>query len=257
MNHALVQTDLSAPTVEQLKRAFTALQTLTEADAIKVAREAYGILLKNLSREEASTLASVLRDQGVVAAAVEMDQLPRLPDAKFVKRLEFQPHALVIYDPLGRPVPIEWPHVTLLAAGVVRHFDVAKTRTEERVTTYSPLRGVHTKTVTDVRHRVEAEGQFLLDIFLAGGTARFQIEAESFLFKYTVDRPELALEQRFSLLVNLLIERAPHTVLNRGAFQIRQGAARVMAYASKAALFEESSWLLWLLAQRKSGPLGP
>ncbi|MBI3192768.1 MAG: hypothetical protein HYZ36_08890, partial [Pedosphaera parvula] len=188
MPFALLQADLTAPSIAQLKRAFTALPTLTEADAVKVAREACGILLKNLSHEDASTLAGALQAQGVAAAAVEMDQLPKLPDAKSVKRLELQPHTMVIYDPVGRPVPIEWPHVALLGAGAVRHFDVAQTRTEERVTTYSPIRGVHTKTVTDVRHRVEAEGQLLVDIFLAGGAARFQIEAENFLFKYTFDR---------------------------------------------------------------------
>src|SRR5437773_10524083 len=106
MPYCLLQTDCAAPTADQLKRSFKSLKTLTEADAIKLAREACGILMKNLSLEDASALQRALRGQGVAAELIDSTQLPNLPGAKLVHRLEFQPQTLAVFDPLGRVVPV-------------------------------------------------------------------------------------------------------------------------------------------------------
>ena len=90
----------------------------------------------------------------------------------------------------------------------------------------------------------------MLDIFLAGGVMRFQIEAESFQFKYCFDRPELNLPQKLGLLLQILAEHAPQAVMNRGAAALRDGQPENAAYASKAALFDESVWLLWRMAEK-------
>ena len=128
MSYCLLQADSVAPTVDQLKRAFKSLKTLTEADAIKLAREACGILMKNLSLEAAGALQYALRGQGVATDLIDSAQLPNLPGAKLVHRLEFQPQALAVFDPLGRVVPVPWEHVALISAGIVRHFGMSATR---------------------------------------------------------------------------------------------------------------------------------
>ncbi len=250
MPYCLLQTDVVAPAAEQLKRAFRTLKTLTEADAIKLARESCGILMKNLSLEDARTVQRALQGQGVATDLLDAHHLPKLPDAKFVRRIEFQPQALAVFDPLGRAVPVPWQHLALVSAGTVRHFGVSATRTEETVNTFDPIRGFRTKVVTDLRHKVEDNTNLLLDIFLSGGVMRFQIEAASFAFKYCFDRPELNLPQKLGLLLQMLAEHAPHAVLNRGATGLREGKLENAAYASKAALFDESIWLLWRMAQK-------
>lgn len=249
MSCTLVQLD-AAPTVDQLKRAFKLVKTFTEADATKLANEACGLLVKNLSRDNATTLQLALRSEGVPTEIVEPGQLPGLPDAKFVRRLEFQPQALTIYDPLGRAVPVDWQHLCLVSAGAVRHFGVSKTRTEEVVHGFDPVRGFHAKVVTDVRHKIEDNARIVIDIFLAQGTMRFQIEAESFLFKYSFDRPELNLPQKAGLLVQMLTQQAPQARVNRGAAALRDNTPGAAAYASKAALFDESVWLLWRMTRQ-------
>jgi hypothetical protein len=104
--------------------------------------------------------------------------------------------------------------------------------------------------VTDLRHKVEDNTKLVLDIFLSGGVMRFQIEAERFPFKYCFDRPELKLQQRLGLLIQMVVEHAPHAVMNRGATGLRDGKPENAAYASKAALFDESIWLLWRMANK-------
>jgi len=56
MSYCLLQADFVAPTADQLKRSFKSLKTLTEADAIKLAREACGILMRDLSLADARIL---------------------------------------------------------------------------------------------------------------------------------------------------------------------------------------------------------
>src|SRR6266568_6433854 len=249
MPYCLLQADSVAPAADQLKRAFKALKTLTEADAIKLAREACGILMKNLSLTDARVLQRALQGEGVPTELFDATQLPKLPDAKFVRRVEFQPQALGIFDPLGRAVPLPWQHLTLVSAGTVRHFGVSATRTEVTVNTFDPIRGSRKKVVTDVRHKIEDDAKLMLDIFLTGGVMRFQIEAASFAFKYCFDRPELNLPQKLGLLLQMLAEHAPHAVLNRGATGLREGKLENAAYASKVALFDETTWLLWRMAK--------
>jgi len=255
MAYCLVQTDFAVPPAEQLRRAFRSLETLTEADAVKLANEACGILAKNLSTQDASRLQRALAAEGVPTEIVDAAQLPKLPDVKFVRRLEFQPQGLLIYDPLGRTVPVPWQHVALIAAGTVRHFGVSATQTEETVKTFDPIRGFRTKVVTDRRHKIEQDTRLLLDIFLTGGTIRFEIEAETFMFKYCFDRPDLNLAQKLGLLIQMLARNAPHALMNRGAVALRDGPTGSATHASKAALFDECSWWLWQMIRktRESG----
>ena len=105
MSYAILQVDV-APTADQLKRAVKSLKTLTEADAVKMAVEARGILLKNLSLEDSAALQRALQSEGVPTEMIEANQLPKLPDAKFVRRMELRPEALLVYDPVGSAVPL-------------------------------------------------------------------------------------------------------------------------------------------------------
>ena len=249
MTFLLAQKDLTPPTTEQLKRAFRLVKSLTDADATKLANDAYGILIKNLTADDAGLLQRTLAAEGVATEVVESGRFPKLVEPKFVRRAELTPEALILQDPLGRPLPVPWTHLVLIAAGRVQHFGVNKTTTEERVLRYDPIRGLNVQTVVETRHKVASDAQWLVDIFLAGGALRFQLEAANFMFKHTFDRPELDLAGKVGLLVQLLSQHAPHAALNRGAFTVRVNPDSEFAYAGKNYLFEESAWLLWRLAQ--------
>ncbi|MBU6398701.1 MAG: hypothetical protein KGS61_00150 [Verrucomicrobia bacterium] len=243
----LLLTDPAPPDVERLKRAFRSLKSRTEADAVKLARDASGILVRNLSVEEAQVLRGALAAEQVPVAVVDTAQLPALPAPKAIRRAELQAEALAIYDLLGRAVPVAYGEIVLLAAGVVRRLGLTTRRTEQKTLTYAPIRGIHTKKVTDVRHQVEDLTDIRLDLVLRGAATRYQIDASTFLFKHCFDRPELDSTGKLALLVQLLAERAPQATLNRGATALREGQPAGAAYVSKAALDDESIWHLWRL----------
>jgi hypothetical protein len=236
---------------EALKRAFRSLSNLTDADATRIAVQTRGILVKRQTWDAARGLQLALQSEGIATAIVDEQVLPRLPAPRFIRRLEFTGQTLQILDPIGRTVPVDWNLIQLLAAGIVRHFAVSETRSDQQYVGFSPMRGLHLKTVTDVRHKVEDEAQLVLDIVMANGAMRFQTEAAQFLFKPLIDDEQLPLPDKFAWLVRELCERAPGALPNRGAFECRAGGRCTAAYPSKVALADESVWLLWRLAESR------
>ena len=249
MTYCLLQPDASPLPVDALKRAFAAVKGLTETDGLKAAQETWGILIRNLTRETALALQQALHEHGVSTELVEASQLPRLPDAKCIRRAEIQPETLVIYDPLGRAVPVPWGQVSLIAAGAVRHFSLAKTSTREwvhdpSVSSSLGLTGAMTWQ-TEVRHQFQNQMELLLDLLIGTAAMRFQIEASNFGFKGVFDRPELDLAGKVDELIQRLAQHAPHALLNQGALAGRDQASTRRLYPSKAALLDEEIWLLW------------
>ncbi len=250
MQYVVVQKETTAPDAEQWRQALKPVKHLAEADAARLAREVRGLLIKNVSLEEGLAVQKALQAEGVPTEVVPASELPKLPNAKFVKRLEFQPQALLVYDPLGRALPVPWTEVSLLSAGAVRHFGITESTTQEWVRSYNPMSGLGFALQTEVRHEVEDNLQFRLEIFLGQAAMRFEIEAATFLFKFIFNRPELNAGEKLALLVQRLARQAPEATLNLGA-QAMFDASPPISYASKAALADESIWLLW----RRANPV--
>jgi hypothetical protein len=251
--YALLLAGTTAPTVEQLKRAFAFTDSLRAADATKVAHEVHGILLKNLTYDNAYRVQCALREDGVETEILEPQALPALPDFKLTRRLEFTDAALMVFDALGRSTPVEWGQLAVVAAGAVGHFEMTVTHTEEEVLTFSPIRGFRPQTVSETEHVLETRPQLMLELLVNGPQRRFQIEARGFLFGYCFKRPELSLEEKFVLLVQMIVERAPQAVRNWGAEAMVTGVG-IESYASKVALQDEMVWLLWRMNHPGQSP---
>jgi len=58
---ALLQKEAIGPTADQLKRAFKAFSNLTDADAVRLAAGARGILMKHLGQDAARALQSAFQ----------------------------------------------------------------------------------------------------------------------------------------------------------------------------------------------------
>jgi hypothetical protein len=245
MKHILVQTDPAAPTSDQLKEAFRGVKGLTAVDAAKISRQAYGVLVRGLAAEDAVALQQSLRGQGVGIQAVPETDIPQLPEPKHTRRLELTPEAMLVYDSIGRPVPVEWKHIALVAAGIVPRVNIVSFTTEEVEISLEIDGWARRDVVTKLNHKLETNAQLVLDVIVSGGKMRFQVESREFLYKYAVDRPDLDAHQRLGELVRMVMGRAPHALLNRGAAQLRDNAPLPLLYASKAAFADESAWILW------------
>jgi hypothetical protein len=247
---AVLQRDGGCPGAEQIRRAFRSFSTLTDADAVRLAANAQGILLRHLSSDQARAFLRALQAEGVAAAMVSENELRLLPESRALHRLSLTDRALEVYDLQGRPKPVAWSEIALVAAGAVRHVEIGAV-TPERATTSSPSRfGIWPKRAVESVRKVESEVQLVLEILLAGGAIRYELDAAQFPFKYAVDRPEFSTVQKFVWLVREIGLRATRALLNRGASDVRHGIELVRGYPTRQAFTDEMLWLLWSAASQ-------
>ena len=255
---AILQRSLEVPDVEKLKRAFRSVTCLAESDAHTLAEDAFGILVKNLSANDAMTLQGALQAEGVESAVVLQTDLPQLPPIKFVHQMDCLPEALVVHDAIGRDFSIKWDQIMLVAAGSVRLtvFEQEKVTPtpspfQTEVFAWSPFlfrgRGA-SRPAPEYISRERQTSKLLLELLLTGAVMRFQAEAERFRFNYLGDRERPALAENFALLVQDVMRFAPQAMVNRGAYFLRENTATVFEYPSKHAFHEEITWFLWQMA---------
>lgn len=242
---AVLLNAITRPPVEQLKHAFRTFQNLTDADAIRLAAGAHGVLLRHASRDAARAFQSALQAAGIAATVVSEANLPALPPGIALHRLQFLTEALIIFDQLGRAKPMPWPRLGLIAAADVRHFELTKMHAERDGTKARPWENG----AGEVAHKVASDSQLVLELMLADGSTRFQIAATEFPFKYVINRPRLSTEAKFVWLVREICRRAPGALLNHGAQALRDGAESVPEYMNPQMLADEMVWLLWHATQ--------
>jgi hypothetical protein len=188
--------------------------------------------------------------------------LPQLPSTKFVRRLEFGPDALLIHDPLGRRVPVEYRHLLILAAGTVETWSFAG---PNRVASSIPRPGRRMSTCgcswrnsigrRGTRQREVRVRRRFIELILSRGVARFTIEVEAnqqLLFQALGDRAPVKW-RNLALLVRQLSAAAPAVLLNRGRILLRADPPTSHTYPSRNAFYEEIIWMLWQAAKRDRG----
>ena len=243
--YAVLQKDISRPVADQMRRAFRSFNNLTDADAVRLAANAQGVLLRHLSADEARAFHRALVAEGVDAALVAENDLDLLPPGKSLHRLSLTEQALEVYELLGRAKPVSWGDIALVAAGSVRHVEISVTQTERSGVGLHPAFGVWPKKAVQSVRKVESEAQLILELVLINGSARYELDAAQFPFKYAVDRPGLSTREKFVWLVREIANRATRAILNRGATDVRNGVELVRGYPSRQAFTDEMIWLLW------------
>lgn len=274
MSYAVVQLGLDVPSVEQVKRAFGRVEGLAEMDALALGKEPFGMLARSFELPLAVALKNALLEEGVPADVVEEASL-QLPDPYQASRLDFSPEALLISDSIGRVLEVPWRDVFLIVAGKVsmRKFVEVRRPWDNHIGegSYKLLKSIDTRLAFTDRHlvggkhthwklrpvdistREETHDQHLLEIFLAGGKARYTVNAEKSLLVFSClgERRTNNLSQDFLLLVRELVQHTPHATLNRGAFAAQENALVPFAYPTKIAFQNEIVWLLWQASREK------
>lgn len=249
MRYAIVQDQLDPPPIESLKRAFRSVSFLTDLDALTLGRDAFGILIKNLEAKDAANLQGALKVEGVLTEIVPEQNLPPLPPAKHVHRLNCTPDALLIYDPLGRAFPLNWNHLLIIAAGQVQ---LTEFRRIEKQKPSLRLHGrISFETLPEPQYttREEKTDRLILELVIARAALRYSAEADKFNYQYLGERQTKDSAANFALLVQDLTRHAPSAAINRGAYYLREQSPTPFSYPSKNAFYEEVTWLLWRLRE--------
>jgi hypothetical protein len=246
MSFVLVQQDLTAPTPEQFRAAFRAIKGYTDADANKVAREAYGVLVRNLTLEHATAMQQTMAAQGTTTKVIPQEDIPRLPDPKVTRRVELAEIGLVVFDSVGRQSVLAWEHLAVIAAGLVPKVEMVKFETSETQIVVGGPAYIQTKTIKSVAHKLQSDHRRLLHLLEDGNAVRVEIDMDTLFYKYAMPDAPADPNQHFGELVRRLAERAPGASLNRGAAQLQAGETFPIPYASKATFADECTWLMWM-----------
>ena len=247
MAYAIVQSELATPEPEVLAKAFRALPLLTSFDAQTASRDAFGILMRGLDVEDASRLQDALLKQNIGVEVADEAELPVIPPSKVARQVELLPSNLRLYDPMGRMFNLAWTDILLVCAGNVRVHEFKRVKSSFDEGTHVAA-GISANTVEGARTRESAEFHLLLELVLTGGIARYGMVADEFDFTCLGARRSNSLVANFSILVRDIAQAAPHAGLNRGAFLLCENASAIFTYPSKAAFYEEMTWMLWQTA---------
>lgn len=243
--YAVLQKAGDRPSAEQIRRAFRAFSNLTDADAVRLAANAQGILMRQLGVDEAKALHRALQAEGVAAAMVAEADLRLLPESKSLHRLELTDAALVVFDLMGRRLPVAWSELTLVAAGTIPHMEVTRYESTRTTVKLHPVFGLWPKEITESGRQLEVGSFHLLELVIAATATRYEINATQFPFKYVIDGPGLSVTDKFVWLVQQIVQRAALALLNRGARDLRDGVRLVRGYPNRQVFTDEMIWLLW------------
>jgi hypothetical protein len=254
---AVVQTTLEPLDLEKMSRAFRGIPGFAPYDAGTVCSEGDGILCRGFSANQAAALQANLQAEGVAVEVVDEAQLPVLPPAKLIRRVEIKPETIFIEDLVRGMIPVPCDQIRLIAAGSVQLTSFPRTRTEweevrtEHINTHLgisiPIQVRETK--FDYSSKESVDWFLRAEILLADGSLRYCIEAERFNFSSLGDGVTRDLAGNFCLLVRGLAAHAPHALLNQGAAAIVSDPCEFTYYPRKGVFLDEITWMLWQAEQ--------
>ena len=223
MTYALLQATITPPPVDALQRAFKAgaTQSLSAADAIFAADDAFGILSRDLPENEALNVAGALAVEGIEVEVVAERDLPRLPEPQFFLSTQFNETHIEFFDAREKGDLAPWAALTLIAVG----FDQR-----------------------DVR----------LELIFGDAMARYFTTLERFHAHHSPEASGRFATERFVSLIRKLTEQVPGAIRNRGVNLLLGGAAgdrieELVAYPRPSAFVEEMTWLLWRARRAEGG----
>jgi hypothetical protein len=246
--------NLSPEPVEQdtFASAFRGVPGLTPMDANQVGNPGGGILVRNLTLDQATALQSNLKATGTETEVVPEMALPALPEGKVIRSLECSPEILNVRDCLQRITGIGRQDLRLLAAGSIRTATFPRERKEVEVTRVEWVHAGHV-VFPVVKHETrvqtvqrEAEQWVLRAEFLVPVVnQRFIIEAENFDYRCLGSAMTHDLSTNFCLLIRELARTYSPPLLSRGVTSILADPPEFAYYPNKDAFRNELIWSLW------------
>jgi hypothetical protein len=254
--YALMNRGLDALEHETFAGAFRGVPGLTPMDASLVGHPGCGMLVRNLTLEQATILQSNLKPAGTETEIVSEMALPVLPGGKVIRSLECATEVLTILDCLQHRTAIGRAELKLLAAGSVRMATFARQRKEQEVAN-AHMMHIHIHPIplmipvmryeTRVQYVQRESEQWILRAEIISSTVdqRFIIEAENFNYSCSGSAMTCDLATNFCLLIRRLAETYSLPILSRGVSSILADPWEFAYYPNKDVFHNDLVWLLW------------
>jgi hypothetical protein len=236
---------------------------LVQADATRLARQARGILMENLSEAEARQIGQALVEQGLAVFGVRQTDLPELSHPEPLHNADCRSEGFVTQDQFGHQTRHAWSEIAVIACGRWRETQEKL----ERVSTSSGaadvamvalvgVPGLALGTSTTIRHRTVESRPLVVDLFLREPPGHYRIDSQHFNYDYLGDRREPGSAANFRLLVNDLLTHATQSRVNDAARAAAAGDLSVVNYAQRQMFENECRWHLYQARRSQAAPRG-
>jgi hypothetical protein len=243
--YAVVLTQPALPPFMEVARALAQARHTPALDQTVPAKRAWGILAEHQPEEVAQTLQQGLIQAGLPCRVIREDQMPSLPEAKPMTRME---------TPASE-------RITLLGAAAVPHSTETTRKVKEgpsgaqriinttvMMSTGIPLRLGGKARVVE-KTTTHTDRLFYLDIVLRNPWERRRIDAAHFDYSCLKERKSYQGFANFRLVIDDFIALAPAAALNHGIRVLQEKKPLLdMEYVSLADFERELRWRLTLLS---------
>jgi hypothetical protein len=254
--YVLMNRTLDALEQDIFAGAFRGVPGLTPMDAKLVGNAECGMLVRNLTLEQANALQSNLKAAGADIEIVAEATLPALPNGKVIRSLQSSAEVLTVRDCLQHNTAIGRKDVKLLAASSVRIATFARQRVEQEVVSTHAMHihihpipiiipMMHRETRTQYVARESEQWVLRAEIISSTVAQRFVIEAEQFDYSCLGSAMTQDLATNFCLLMRQLVEKYSPSVLSRGVTSILAEPWEFAYYSNKDSFHNDLVWLLW------------
>jgi hypothetical protein len=243
--YALLQPtlDLKIPR-ETLEEASVVAPSVARGDCARLARELFGIVVRDLPLQEAQAFQSALARKGVQTELVRLADLPLLVPPVRRRGIRFEGDHFTAFDGLGRGDRHPWSEVQFAAGGLVHLTKYQQKNALEWGYRSGPHGSISRFVEVRPGEKVVKEEEFRLELFLSCEPYRLQFPArEDSLLR--MDDLQLRFRQKDALLslLSRVAALLPPACQNQG--MLAAGRGEWLRYPNPGSFDEELTWHLF------------
>ncbi len=156
---------------DALEHAVHAVPSIARADCARMHRECFGIFVSNLERSQADAFRMALDRQGFPTDLIADSDIPKLPDAYTVLRLDIEGLNLIFTDAMGRDFARPLGEVTFIAGAFL-----AQTKSRSVLKAYGKTNyGGHEDPTLNRDYFEQSIPEFRIDVFFNTEPLRFRM----------------------------------------------------------------------------------
>ena len=258
MPYSILMNELIPLDLQKTSRILARAENIILADATRSVRNCCGILAKNLTLQEATSISEEVNREGVGVFHVDQSKMYYPERPVHINNADCLEECFNARDIYGRYYPLSWQNIILISLGrVVERKDsgswACSTGAAPRRMFGAPLLGVGMIAPAPVEpspaRKVTEEEHLVLDIFSKDPQRKhYRIQQKSFNYDYLGERLSQNSAQNFRLFMEDVARFAQQAYGNRGINAYLTGnEPEKLDYGSLDHFDDENLWLLQLI----------
>jgi hypothetical protein len=226
-----------------------ATQQLAKPDCARLQRESFGILVGNLSQDDALGLQAALRAHGVETEVVDESNLPVLPMPYRPQSFTTAPEGITVADYTGQTTLLPMSMFVFAAAGHLKHIVTLPQRNMEWVQKYIPRGGIQNVLEMVTEHQPKEVQEFRTEFYFTQAPFRFQcVLDDNAIVRANSQVLKLRDHNQLDSLLLTFANTFPPDQTSLGIQKILTGQG--FTYPSVHAFEQEIIWSLYQLARK-------